>query len=61
MTQRPGSARGGLTIAQAQELILAQALAARSALPEPTGQRSPAAGVGFGGRTQAAHCYSQLR
>lgn len=34
MTQRPGAARGGLTIAQAQELILARAEAARAAMPE---------------------------
>ena len=34
MTERPGTARGWLTIAQAQELILAQAEAARRAMPE---------------------------
>jgi hypothetical protein len=34
MTQRPGAARGGLTITQAQELILAQAEAVREALLE---------------------------
>ena len=34
MTERPGAARGALTIAQAQELILAQAEAARRVLPE---------------------------
>jgi hypothetical protein len=41
MTQRPGSARGGLTIAQAQDLILAQALADRTPPPESRGA-SPA-------------------